>query len=197
MSNCKSVCKYFSEYVDEEISESLKKQIEEHIAVCKECAEKFKKARYIREYMRKFTRLETSEKFDVILRERIYQEFSRNKGFLENCKESIDYLPAKSYVGFATVAVFAIIFIIINVKNSNDKKIQINDTVREEAFTPSMPGINQNIVPGNMNGKFLKGESISSINPPGVNDSTTDEFNENQNPQPIDDKIMYIKKGGN
>jgi len=197
MSNCKSVCKYFSDYVDGEISESLKKEVDEHIAVCQECAEKLKKARYIREYMRKFTRLETSEKFDFILREKICQEFSRKKSFLENCKESIDYLPAKSYVGFATVAVFAIIFIIININNSNDKKVQINDTVKEEGFTPSVPGVNQNIMSGKMNRPFLKGESISSINPPGVNDSTIEEFKENQNPKSIDDKIMYIKKDGN
>lgn len=197
MTSCKSVCKYFFDYVDGEISKGLKKEVDEHIAVCKECAEKLKKALNIREYMRKFTRFETSEKFDVILREKISQEFYRKKSFLENCKETIDYLPAKSYVGFATVAVFAIIFIIINVNNSDDKKVQNYNNVREEALSPSIPGVNQNIMPGKMNNKFLKDESISSINPPGVNDSTTEEFNENQNPKSIDDKIMYIKKDGN
>ena len=197
MTNCKLVCKYFSDYVDGEINEGLKKEVDEHIAVCQECAEKLRQARNIREYMLKFTRLETSEKFDVILREKISQEFYRKKGFLKNSKESIDYLPAKSYVGFATVAVFAIIFIIIKVNNSDDKKVQINNTIKEEAFTPSMPGVNQNIMSGKMNSKFLKGESISSINLPGVNDSTTEELKENQNPKSIDDKIMYIKKDGN
>ena len=191
--SCKEVCNYFSAYLDGELSENLKKEIEVHFNNCPHCKAILNKAYSIKEYMKSLSKIKTSDNFEVRLRERVSQELTRKRSFINTWTESINYLPNKSIIAFGAAAIFVIIFIIMNVQQSNYKEFQIkSDPFQKEILNQSRTG--ENIIPDKANEQFLKGESVLSVSPSGVDDSTAKAFDLKKEEQSLDSKVKYINK---
>ncbi|NVM03935.1 MAG: zf-HC2 domain-containing protein [Candidatus Helarchaeota archaeon] len=191
--SCKEVCNYFSAYLDGEISESLKKEIEMHFNNCPHCRAILNKAYSIRQYMKRLSRIKTSDNFEVRLREKISQELTRKKSFINKWTESINYLPNKPIIAFTAAAVLVIIFIIMNVQRSDYKKFQIkNAPLQEEILNQKAGGTN--VLSDKDENKFLKEEAVLSATPSGINDSTGKVFDLKEREQSLDSKVKYINK---
>ena len=191
--SCKEVCDYFSAYLDGEVSETLKKEIEIHFDRCPHCKAILNKANSIREYMKSLSKIKTSDNFEVKLRERISQENTRKRSFINTWTESINYLPNKPAIVFATLAIFVIVFIVLNVQQSNYEEFQFNNTpLQEEILNQSSAG--ENIISDEADKQLLNGKVVLSADPSGIDDSTGKYFNLKEAEQPINNKVKYINK---
>jgi len=191
--SCKEVCNYFSAYLDGELSETLKKEIKVHFNNCPHCKAILNKAYSIKEYMKSLSKIKTSDNFEVRLRERVSRELTRKRSFINTWAESINYLPNKSIIAFGAAAIFVIIFIIMNVQQSNYEEFQIkNAPFQKEILNQSRTG--ENIISDKENEQFLKGESVLSVSPSGVDDSTGKAIDLKEGEKSLDSKVKYINK---
>lgn len=191
--SCKEVCNYFSAYLDGELSETLKKEIEVHFNNCPHCRAILNKAYSIKEYMKSLSKIKTSDNFELKLREKVSQELTRKRSFINTWTESINYLPNKSIIAFGAAAIFVIVFIVMNVQQSNYKEFQIrNAPIQNEILNQS--GTGENITSDKANEQFLKGEPVLSVSPSGVDDSTGKAFDLKKGEQSLDSKVKYINK---
>ena len=107
MSNCHQVVRQLTDYLDGALTETEKQNIEQHLQVCSDCHEKYKRVKFLTQTLPRLPKYKTSPYFETVLRSRIRSEvlndnliskFIRNRWFIQ--------VPA-----YATVAATFIIWI--------------------------------------------------------------------------------------